>query len=88
VNHGSLDPQAKKAEDLAQWATHTWKGDLISPSMIQRLAPNALRGDAKEVRSLVQDLCGAGVLDLIGKAQIDGKAYREVYRIIREGAAS
>lgn len=84
VGHKAIGGADQEADELAEWLRSKWPGDLISPTHIQQKAPRHLRGDAKTIRTRVQALQDAGVIDLIGPGEIDGKSFREVYRIVRE----
>ena len=79
-----VDAETQAANDLATWI-ESRPGDLIAPSMVQRLAPNALRMNAAKTRERIRLLCEAGRLEAVGEADIDGKHYREAYRINRLG---
>ena len=79
-----LDAETQAANDLATWIEGR-PGDLIAPSMVQRLAPYALRMNAAKTRERIRVLCEAGRLEAIGEGTIDGKHFREVYRVNRTG---
>ena len=79
-----VDAETQAVNELASWLA-TRATDLISPTLIQRKAPSHLRTDAKKTRARIEALCAAGVLDLVGGAEVEGTHYREVYRFQRGG---
>lgn len=78
-----LDAETQAANDLATWIEGR-PGDLIAPSIIQQASPRP-RMDAATTRERIRHLCEAGRLEAIGEGSIDGKHYREVYRVNRLG---
>ncbi|WP_048708732.1 DUF3987 domain-containing protein [Microvirga massiliensis] len=78
-----LDDEADAVKKLAVWLTGVWKGELISPRIIQQRGPNDLRDSAEITRARVATLIAQGVLEPVGEDEIDGQNYRECYRIIR-----
>ncbi len=79
-----VDAETQAAHDLAAWIEGR-PGDLISPSLIQQFAPNSLRMNAAKTRERIRLLCEAGRLEAIGEGTIEGKHYREAYKINRRG---
>ena len=79
-----VDAETQAAHDLAAWIEGR-SGDLISPSLIQQFAPNSLRMNAAKTRERIRLLCEAGRLEAIGEGTIEGKHYREAYKINRRG---
>ncbi|MCJ2048677.1 DUF3987 domain-containing protein [Methylobacterium sp. J-070] len=87
TGHAILDPETRAQNDLAKWLADPagWGvGKLISPTLIQQKAPRHLRTDAKTVDARVEALVRFGWLELAGKQEIDGKTYRQTYRVLRE----
>lgn len=85
TGHAILDPETRAQNELAEWLIEKYgAGGLIAPSFIQRFGPNHLRGDAETVRRRVEALVGFGRLEPAGRQEIDGKAYRETYRVLGE----
>lgn len=85
TGHAILDPETRAQNDLAEWLAEKYgPSSLIAPSFIQRFGPNHLRGDAETVRRRVESLIGFGRLEPAGRQEIDGKAYRETYRVLGE----
>jgi len=85
VGHQALDPETKAVDELAQWLMK-WPHPLISPTHIQQKAPRHLRGSAKTTRKRIDALLAAGILELVGPAEVDGKRFKEVYKIVRPDA--
>jgi hypothetical protein len=86
VGHEALDPETKAVDELAQWLTQKWPHPLISSTQIQQKAPRHLRVRADKTQKWIKALLAAGVLEYVGKAEIDGKSYREVYKILQPDA--
>ena len=87
TGHAILNPETQAQNDLAAWLADPKKvgiGKLISPALIQRLAPNHLRTDADTVHKRIEALVRFGWLEPEGKQEIDGKRYKETYRVVGE----
>jgi hypothetical protein len=87
TGHAILDPETRAQNELAEWLADPkqWGvGKLISPTLIQRLAPNHLRCDAETVHKRIEALVRFGWLEPAGKQEIDGKRYKETYRVVGE----
>lgn len=83
TGHSILDSETRALGDLGTWLSEKiGAGNLISPSIIQRRAPAHLRTDAATTQKRVRRLVEFGTLELVGRAEIDGKTVREAYRII------
>ncbi len=78
-----VDAETQAVDDLAKWIEGR-PGDLIAPSIIQQSAPRP-RANATQTRERIRALCEAGRLEAVGEAAIDGKHYREAYRVNRLG---
>ncbi len=50
------------------------------------MAPSHLRTSAATLRQRVEALVGFGRLEPAGRQEIDGKAYRETFRVLGEAA--
>ncbi|MCC0808059.1 DUF3987 domain-containing protein [Methylobacterium sp. W2] len=88
TGHAILDPEIRAQNELAEWLTTDkdfGPGKLISPSIIQKRAPNHLRTNAATVRTRIEALVSFGRLEPAGRNEIGGQAYRETYRITAEG---
>lgn len=87
TGHSILDPETRAQNDLAEWlGKEHAPGDLTAPSIIQKRAPNHLRTDAGTIRRRIEALVGFGCIEPAGRQEIDGKAYRETYRVLRAEA--
>lgn len=85
TGHAILDPETRAQNDLADWVLEKYgAGGLLAPSFIQRLGPHHLRGDAETVRLRIEALVSFGRLEPAGRQEIDGKTYRETYRVVGE----
>jgi hypothetical protein len=85
TGHAILDPEIRAQNELAEWLLEKVQpGNLTAPSLIQKLAPSHLRTDAATVRRRVEALVGFGRLEPMNKGTIDGKPYRETYRVVGE----
>ncbi|AWB26205.1 DUF3987 domain-containing protein (plasmid) [Methylobacterium currus] len=82
TGHAILDPETRAQNELAEWLNDKYSGKLIAPNFIQRFGPNHLRSDAETVRRRIAVLVGFGRLEAAGKQEIDGKNYRETYRVL------
>ena len=76
-----VDAETQAVADLATWI-ESRPGDLIAPSIIQQSAPRP-RANAAKTRERIRALCEAGRLEAIGEGEIDGKHFKEVYRVHR-----
>ncbi len=76
-----VDAETQAVADLATWI-ESRPGDLIAPSIIQQNAPRP-RANAAKTRERIRALCEAGRLEAIGEGEIDGKHFKEVYRVHR-----
>ena len=76
-----VDAETQATDDLATWI-ESRSGDLIAPSIIQQNAPRP-RANAAKTRERIRALCEAGRLEAIGEGEIDGKHFKEVYRVHR-----
>lgn len=85
TGHAILDPEIRAQNDLADWLIEKIEpGNLTAPSIIQKLAPSHLRTDAGTIRRRIEALVGFGRLEPANRQEIDGKAYRETYRVVGE----
>jgi hypothetical protein len=82
VSHHALDSETQAVYELSQWLTQKWPHKLISPTHIQQKAPRHLRGSAEATRKQIEALLRAGVLKIEGPGEVNGKRFKEVYRII------
>ncbi len=76
-----VDAETQAVADLATWI-ESRSGDLIAPSIIQQSAPRP-RANAAKTRERIRALCEAGRLEAIGEGEIDGKHFKEIYRVHR-----
>lgn len=87
TGHAILDPETRAQNDLADWLAEKVKpGNLTAPSLIQKLTVSHLRSDAATLRRRLEALVSFGRLEPAGRQEIDGKAYRETYRVTGEAA--
>lgn len=87
TGHAILDPETSAQNELADWLVEKVKpGNLTAPSLIQKLTHNHLRTDAATLRRRLDALVSFGQIEPAGKQQIDGKTYRETYRVTGEAA--
>ena len=87
TGHAILDPETRAQNDLAEWLAEKHKpGDLVAPSILQKMAPSHLRTSAATLRQRVEALVGFGRLEPAGRQEIEGKAYRETFRVLGEAA--
>lgn len=88
TGHSALDPETRALQEMAEWlmSEKIGIGQLINSTAIQRLAPNHLRTDAATTQARIRKLVEFGVLEYVGRAEIDGKAVREAYRVAGEEA--
>lgn len=85
--HSILDPETRAQNELAQWLAEKVKpGNLTSPSLIQKLTASHLRTDAATLRRRLEALVAFGRIEPAGRQEIDGKTYRETYRVTGEPA--
>lgn len=85
TGHAILDPETRAQNELADWVSEKYgAGGLLAPSFIQRLGPHHLRGDAETVRRRIEALVSFGRLEPAGRQEIEGKQYRETYRVVGE----
>ncbi|WP_187278827.1 YfjI family protein [Methylobacterium sp. WL12] len=85
TGHAILDPETRAQNDLADWLVEKVKpGNLTAPSIIQKIAPSHLRTDAGTIRRRIEALVGFGRLEPANRQEIEGKAYRETYRVVGE----
>ncbi len=78
-----VDAETQAAHDLAAWI-ESRPGELIAPSIIQQFAPRP-RMNASTLRERIRLLCAAGRLEAVGEGTVEGKRFKEVYRINRKG---
>ncbi|MCJ2023934.1 DUF3987 domain-containing protein [Methylobacterium sp. J-067] len=82
-----LDPETRAQNDLADWLIEKVKpGNLTSPSLIQKLTALHLRTNAATLRKRLEALVSFGRIEPAGRQEIDGKTYRETYRVMGEAA--
>lgn len=87
TGHAILDPETRAQNDLADWLAEKVKpGNLTAPSLIQKLAVSHLRTDAATLRRRLEALVTFGRIEPAGRQEIDGKTYRETYRVMGEVA--
>jgi len=83
TGHAILDPETRAQNELADWVLEKYgAGGLLAPSFIQRLGPHHLRGAAEVIRRRIEALVSAGRLEPAGRQEIEGKPYRETYRVV------
>ncbi|MCJ2136644.1 DUF3987 domain-containing protein [Methylobacterium sp. J-026] len=85
TGHAILDPEIRAQNDLVDWLVEKVKpGNLTAPSLIQKLTHSHLRTDAATLRRRLDALVSFGRIEPAGKQEIDGKTYRETYRVMGE----
>lgn len=86
TGHSILDPETRALKELADWliSEKVGIGKLVNPGFIQRRAPNHLRADAATTQAQVRKLVEFGALELVGKAEVEGRTVREAYRVTGE----
>jgi hypothetical protein len=82
AGHHLVDAETHDTAALATWLAGS-KFDLISPSIMQQKAPRHLRAPADVIKRRIEALCVAGVLELNGRADINGTPFKETYRVMR-----
>ena len=82
-----LDPETRAQNELADWLMEKVKpGNLTAPSLIQKLTVRHLRTDAATLRKRLDALVSFGCIEPAGRQEIEGKSYRETYRVTGEAA--